>query len=328
MRPSITKPVLGHFLVALLGALLLLVNPLTAIATNYNRDIAVAGTAIYASLRGISSVMSVVQDTDLQVSVPLFSVASSPGQVLQPVIGTIERMSNVLFALVVSSGVLSFTLPVVSGIGSALLLAFGTIRGALRFLAVPVPGSIERAMRGCISLGVLAALGVPLAYSVAFVIGDRFTSDAWADAQSVFEKQAEILSSADVSGIDIPETQEQAATDDSTATGGGNAFDWAKSAIGGAVQGSTEAIQGALSATAGFAAELRTQLAAGTGVVENGMDAASELFEASVKIGVAYFVKLFVLPFLLLLGFLWVIRSIGHGEITMPTRIYSDRGSD
>lgn len=319
MNRFISNPLAGYLLLAALGIVLFWANPLTAIATNYNRDIAIAGTSIYASLRSITSVMSLVKDTDVQASIPLLSVATSPGQMLQPVISTIDRMSNLLFALVVSSGVLAFTLPIVSTLGSAVIIAGAGTSALARMTKSRLPVVIERAVRGCISLGIFAAVGIPLAYSIAFVIGDRITAQAWEEASAVFEGQAEVMATANVAGVDIstatipadlPSAQQPQEQE-------GNVLDWARSTVGGAVQGSTEAIQGALAATTGFATALKDQLAAGTNVITDGVAAASALFEASVKIGVAYLVKLIVLPVLVLLGFLWVMRSVSRPTVTM-----------
>jgi|GEM_PF-1691968 len=311
MNRTPDSPTVGYLLMAIVGLALFIANPLTALASNYNSDIALAGVGIYGSLRGITSVMSLVKDTDVQASIPLFSVATSPGQTLQPVIATIERMSNLLFALIIASGVLSFTLPIVSALGSAVLVFGACTKALVGLFAIRLPVAVDRALGGCISLGVLAAIGIPLAYSSAFVIGDRFTSEAWEQASEVFHRQAEAMESVDVSGIDPGQTTvpiEAPSTDQSEVPNIGF-LDWVGATAAGVLRGSTQAIEGAIIATTSFADSIKGQLAAGTGVIANGVEAASALFEASVQIGVAYLVKLIVLPLLVLLGFLWLMRS-------------------
>lgn len=79
---------------ALIGFILTFYIPFTQIATNYNRDIAVAGAGVYGGLRTLTAVMSLAKDTNITASVIAASVETSPGQVLQPVISTIERFST------------------------------------------------------------------------------------------------------------------------------------------------------------------------------------------------------------------------------------------
>ncbi len=319
-----------YALLAILGLLLSVYNPLTQIASNYNRDIALSGAGIYGSLRAVTAVMSMAKDTNITASVIAASVETSPGQLLQPLISTIERFSNLLFALIVTSGVLAFTLPIIAFLGSVMIIIGAGVRAVISRIGHPLAGAFDRAARGCVTLGILAALGIPGSYALAFAIGDRVTASAWDEATSVFDKQAKLASAVNVEGIDlsqvdIPTEPPVVVEAPAASTDEGNIFTNALNTVGNAVGGvagsSSEAIQNAFKATTGFAEVARKQVMSGATVITDGIAAAADIFEASVKIGVAYLVKLIVLPFLVLLGFLWVFRSVTHnGNITEDIR--------
>ena len=305
---------------ALLGLILTFYNPLTQLATSYNRDIAVAGAGVYGGLRTLTAVMSLAKDTNITASVIAASVETSPGQVLQPVISTIERFSNLLFALILTSGVLAMILPVVATLGSGVLLVGAGVRAVISKIGHPLAGSIDRAARGLVTLGILAALGIPGSYAIAFFIGDRVTAQAWEEATDVFNKQAAAAEANDMTGVDLSEVDlptEAEVLEAPIATPpveDGNIFTQALDSVGNAVGGvassSQDAILRTLQSTVGFAEVARKQVMAGATVIGNGVAAAADILEASVKIGVAYLVKLIVLPVLLMLGFLWVFRSV------------------
>lgn len=312
---------------ALIGFILTFYNPFTQIATNYNRDIAVAGAGVYGGLRTLTAVMNLAKDTNITASVIAASVETSPGQVLQPVISTIERFSNLLFALIVTSGVLAIILPVVATLGGGVLLVGAGVRAVMSKIGHPLAGSIDRAARGLVTLGILAALGIPGSYAIAFFIGDRVTAEAWEEATGVFDEQAAAAEANDLAGVDLSEvdlpTEEEVleAPVAASPVEEGNIFTQALDSVGDAVGGvassSQDAIQRTLQSTVGFAEVARRQVMAGATVIGNGVAAAADILEASVKIGVAYLVKLIVLPVLLMLGFLWVFRSVtANGNIS------------
>jgi len=320
-----------YTLLAIVGLVLCFYNPLTQVATDYNRDIALAGGGIYAGLRTITAVMSMAKDTNITASVIAASVETSPGQLLQPIITTIERFSNLLFALIVTSGVLAFTLPIVSVVGSVVLILGAGTRALMSRVGHPLAGSIDLAARGLVTLGVVAALGIPGSYALAFFLGDRVTAQAWEEATDVMDEQAAVATAADVTGIDLSEVDipteaevVQAPVEPAPPEDGNiftQALDNVGNAVGGMAGSSSDAIQRTLQSTIGFADVARKQVMSGATVITDGVAAATDIFEASIKIGVAYLVKLIVLPFLMLLGFLWVFRSVtANGNISYVVR--------
>jgi hypothetical protein len=329
------RETLGAALLLVTAIALLMWNPLVEIAGDYNREVFVSGGLIYGSLRGVVSAMSIVRDADIQASVGVAAISGSPGQALQPVIATIERMANLLFALTLASGVLATTLPAVAGLG-ALVLAVGS--GGLVILGLfgrGSPHALRQGAAACTRLGLLAAIIVPSAYALAFYVGDEMTADAWRSAAAIFDRQsAELEGTIVIDPLQAPGETPAAPLPGEQASDSG-LFGWIGGLLSGAVQGSADAIQGAVNATAGFAGAVRDQVAANARVVTDGLAAAGQLFDASVAIGVAYLVKLVVLPVLILFGFVWVLRAI---RAPQPVRIetierpvtpaLSDAGSD
>lgn len=306
------KTMFGYGALLLLALILSIWNPLVDKASGYNTQISLSGAVIYASLRGVVSAMSFVQDADIQVAVPFASITGSPGQALQPVISTLERMANLLFALVLASGVLTVALPAVAGLGSFALIAGTLAAGASHIVGAGWPTTIRRGAHACIQLGVLAVIVIPAAYALSFVIGDRMTAEAWNRASSVFNQQAAELEGTVVPDGPVAQTGETliAGEESATADEGGGFFDWVRREIGGAVQGSGEAIQIAMSSTVNFAGAVTDQVANNAKVIENGVAMAGSLFQASIEIGVAYLIKLVVLPAVIIFAFVWVIRGM------------------
>lgn len=300
-------------LVAAFGVALFFINPLSNLAVTYNDAVFKAGLAIYASLRGLTSVLSIVRDMDLQASIGVASVATSPGEALQPVISTIERMANLMFALVIASGVLTATLPIVAKFGAVLLAAGAGAKALALAMRRPLAGGADRLARSMVTLGVVAAVCIPVAYGLASILGDHSTSAAWKQAEQVFEQQADALSVDEFAGLKVAasaEPEEPETLEEGQPSEDGNFVDWAQEKLGGAVQQSGKAVKDALDAATSFANAVRDRAAASATVVTHGLEMAEGLFEASVNIGVAYLLKLVVLPLLILSGILWLLRSL------------------
>ena len=287
-----------YAVLAVIGLVLMFYNPLIQIATGYNRDIAIAGAGIYGGLRTLTAIMSFAQDMNITASVIAASVETSPGQLLQPFITTIERFSNLLFALIVTSGVLAMILPVVAILGAGGLMVGAGVRAAMSNIGHPLAGAIDRAARGLVTLGIIAALGIPGSYALAFFIGDRITAQAWEDATGVFDEQTAAAEASSVEGIDLStveiptEAEVAAAVPEDTLVEDGNIFTQAIDSVGNAVGGlassSSEAIQRTLRSTVGFAEVARDQVMSGATVVTNAIASAANILQASVNIGVAY----------------------------------------
>lgn len=304
-RPTPSRDGLAMLIVLMLaGIALIFSNPLVDVARGYNREVAVTTTAIFASVRGATSVMSMARDADFQASAVVGSVTASPGQVLQPVIATLERMADLLFALAIVSGILAVSLPVVGTLG-ATALALGAAGMLVLKPWRAAPGGFRRLAGALVFVGLIGSAVLPGAYLVAFIVGDKVTAEAWTKAEAAFHHQAAAVAE---SGGEIAAPPAGAVPPVPGATSPAvepGMFDWFTDTI----EGTSEAIGGALTATQQFAGWVSTQVSANAQVVTDGVASAGELFAASVDIGVAYLVKLVVLPSLILAASIWLLRT-------------------
>ncbi|UIJ73933.1 hypothetical protein [Aurantimonas sp. HBX-1] len=306
-----SAPVIG---VLLVGALLLFFNPFAENASRYNTQVTASAITLYATLRVANSVMSIAKDVDVQASSVVASVTASPGRALEPVTDTIERLADLLFVIVLVSGVLSVIIMPAATVGAGLLVVLAGSLLMLRMLpqryrAPVLMGFLSRG----IAVAMIAALIVPAAFSVAFLAGDQLTAQAWNQASVVFGKLDDAFGS-DLP-LDLPlvpepgaaiETDQARSLPDEDAPG---IFSRALSGIGDAYEESTEAIGNAASAVGGLAQAIPERIKGNARMVTEGLQLATQLFEASVAIAVAYLIKLIVLPVLIVGATLWVCTA-------------------
>ncbi|NDV89494.1 hypothetical protein GTW51_22905 [Aurantimonas aggregata] len=298
----------------LVGALLLFFNPFAENASRYNTQVTASAITLYGTLRVANSVMSIAKDVDVQASGVVASVTASPGRALEPVTDTIERLADLLFVIVLVSGVLSIIIMPAATVGAGLLVV---LAGSLlmlstlpeRYRAPVLVGFLNRG----IAVALIAALIVPAAFSIAFLAGDQLTAQAWNQASAVFGELDEAF------GNDLPldlpvviepeaavETDQAGSLPDEDAPG---IFSRALGGIGDAYEGSTEAIGNAASAVGGLAQAIPERIKGNARMVTEGLQLATQLFEASVAIAVAYLIKLIVLPVLIVGATLWICTA-------------------
>lgn len=302
------KRLIPAALLLLIGVIGVMTNPLAGIASTYNTEIAASGAAIYGSLRFASSAMSVAKDADIAGSVAIASVTLSPGQVLEPVTATINRMADLLFGLVLASGVISVTLPAVARIGAVLLSISGILLAIaqLGWARLHSDSGLRRLGVATARLGAITAILVPGAYSIAFLLGDFLTADAWRSATAVFETLSEDFQApADVTLIVPPATEPAPEAAPKSDPG---LFGEIMDGVGSALGQTTDAIVGAAQATAGFASALPDQVSRNAKIVGDGIAISGQLFSSSIQLGAAYLVKLLVLPIFLLFAGVWIMR--------------------
>lgn len=304
-----SKRLLLAAVLLIIGIIGIVTNPLAEIASAYNTEIAASGALIYGSLRFASSAMSVAKDADIGGSVAIASVTVSPGQVLEPVTATINRMADLLFGLVLASGVVTVTLPAVARIGAGLLAISGVLLALAHFAGsqLRANGYLQRLAAATARFGVLAALVVPGAYSAAFLLGDFLTADAWRSATAVFERLSEDFGAPTEPILIVPPATETAPQPVSEADPG--LLGGLVNGVGDAFGQTKDAIVGAAQATAGFAAGLPDQVSRNAKIVGDGIAISGQLFSSSIQLGAAYLVRLLVLPLFLLLTGLWLMRQ-------------------
>ncbi|MHC9236277.1 hypothetical protein ACX9MO_11620 [Pseudooceanicola sp. 502str34] len=165
------------------------VNPLTTQAQAFQRDIAVASGATYISLRAINAALSFAQEVEVGATLGV-SANVQPLKWLEPVDDTVERVSGLVFAVAVLTGVLSMSMGPVAAVGF-LLLALGLL-GRSTCEATGgwhrAPGPFRRACGGCGGLGFAMAIGVPLAFVLGIWGGEVLTAEAWAQSHAVLER--------------------------------------------------------------------------------------------------------------------------------------------
>ncbi|TCQ09861.1 hypothetical protein C8J34_102262 [Rhizobium sp. PP-F2F-G36] len=288
---------------AALGVLLVVVNPLADRAAQYNRDVTIGSTALYGTLRVMNSVMSVAKDADVTGGVGVASVTASPGQLLQPVTNTIDRMADLLFWLAIVSGVLSTLFLPVAKVAAIGLAGVSLLRAGVSLTRRRLPRSAERLMHAVLTLCLLGAVVLPLSYAVAFHAGARMTDDAWQGATVVFDRinadyDAEAVGQIDALRDSQVPAVPQAAPDTSFL-----------GRLGSAVDQSQSAISGTVSAASGLVTSLTEGVASKTKVITDGIAISSDLFTASIAIAVSYLVKILVMPLLILGAALFLMRA-------------------
>ncbi len=87
-------------------------NPLLAISSSFNGEVATGMAAVYGSLRVLKGVLMMAADANFSGGAVLFNVEGSPGQLVTPVIDTVERMANLTFALLIVAGLLAVLIPI------------------------------------------------------------------------------------------------------------------------------------------------------------------------------------------------------------------------
>lgn len=282
-----TKGTIIWLVVAVFAGALFVINPLADIAARFSHDVMIGSGALYGTLRIANSVMSVARDADLTGGVGVASVTASPGQLLQPVINTIERMVDMLFYLAIVSGILSLVLVPVAKVAAAGLAGFALVCATMTMMSRRVPLLIERLARSFAILGLLGAVLIPASYTIAFYAGDAITDEAWTQASAVFDKVQGDDSLAAV------QTQVEAMKQDRVP---GEEAAFGRLGL-------------AFSSTLQAASDMAASVAANARVINDGIAMSSELFNASIGIAIAYLVKLLVLPVMILAAFLYLLRS-------------------
>lgn len=288
-----TQGLIVWLLVAGFAVALFLVNPLTDIAAQFSRDVMVGSGALYGTLRVANSVMSVARDADISGGVGVASVTASPGQLLQPVINTIERLVDLLFGLAIVSGILSLVLVPVAKVASVGLGACALFCAGLTLTARRVPPLLDRLTRSVMVLGILGAVLLPASYTIAFYAGDAITDRAWTNATEVFDR---MKGQQDIPGADgaVAGAAETLSPTDRVTPADDGMFDRLGSAFSGMLQA---------------ASDMAETAAANAQVIQDGLAISADLFSASIGIATAYLVKLLVLPLLILAAFLYLLRS-------------------
>lgn len=167
--------------VCVLLALVPKANPLVWKGKKLSGEVAVACAVTYVSLRTVNAVLSTAQDVQVSGSLVVASADFKPLKWLEPVDDTVERTSELVFALAVLTGVLSVAMGPITSVG-LLLLAGSLLGGIAKWRGEPHERAESPLLVRSRNIGLLLAFGLPLAFIVGAWLGDIATHAAWADA--------------------------------------------------------------------------------------------------------------------------------------------------
>jgi hypothetical protein len=287
-------------------------NPAAQVATRYTQQTTEVAGTMYVSYRVINRVVEMIADTDVQAGLGVASVSMSPGKVLQSLLDTLQRFADVLFGLMIVSGLLSVVMLPVAKLGAALAAAGFAGKLANGFATSPAgarPGAVtlERVSRAAVRLGVFFALIVPLGYAGGARLGDFITSDSWnrsTEAFSSFTSELETTEAAAVTAppdASAPAAAAEAApkSEDDSFLGG------LMGAISSSAQSTGELIDGAIGGAVSAGNQGYKMLLS----IPEIQSKVGDLVAASFDFLIAYLVKVLVLPLVIGGTLLWVLRQ-------------------
>jgi hypothetical protein len=170
------------------------VNPAVRWAETSVREIAASMTGVYVSLRVINAALSAAQEIEVGASVGAQATVP-PLKVLEPVDDTVERVSDVVFAVAVGAAVATVGLTPVTALG-ALVLGGGLLVLAAGLVWPNLPVGIADLARRAVRLGGAVAVVLPLVVVAGLELGDRMTAGAQEDAYAVLNgvaQEAQVL---------------------------------------------------------------------------------------------------------------------------------------
>ena len=159
------------------------VNPALPAAEAAAKEIALAATVAYASLRAINALLSLAQEVEVSASAAGFAGGSlHPFKRLEPIDDTVERVTDALFALAAAAALLTVGFAPVAALGLTLLglgllaLAAGVSRPSLAPAA--------RFGRSAARIGAAFGLVLPLGFVLGVDLGARLTEPQWREARA------------------------------------------------------------------------------------------------------------------------------------------------
>ena len=272
--PGRRHAVIGWLLLTALAVMLAVTNPLADRAAGYNRDVTIGSTALYGTLRVMNSVMSVAKDADVTGGVGVASVTASPGQLLQPVTNTIDRMAELLFWLAILSGILSTIVLPVAKVAAIGLAATAALLALIASFGRSLPEAGQRLMRGFVVLGLVGALALPLSYTLAFHAGDAMTDSAWRQATAVFDRLQTDYSDKAAEAVVVPPPP--------PTTNAPPAEQSLLGRIGTAIGASGAALSDTVNSASGGVERLSEGVISQARVVADGVAISGDLFNASI----------------------------------------------
>lgn len=187
---------------ALMASLFYKSNPLPNRAAGYAQNVATSAAATYVTLRTLNAVLSTVQEASFTGSVVVAEATVQPLKSLEPIDDTIERIADVVFALMLASGVLSVAMGPVSAIGAGMMSLACLIW--LIDLVIGRRNPLSGAARRLVWYGAFLGLGLPLAFLLSDPIAVHLTNGVAESHQAII---ATIMADVETTVTPLSDTQ-------------------------------------------------------------------------------------------------------------------------
>lgn len=167
-------------------------NPLSQRAQDYAATVSAASAATYVTLRTLNAALSTAQEIEVGASLGV-SGTMQPGKMLEPVDDTIERIADVVFVLMLVTGVLAVAMGPVGAVGAAMIAGASTLWIIDRL--VGARDVVSLLSRRLVWYGGFFLLALPGAFVLTDLLADFLTGDVMAQQQVII---AEITDTVEV----------------------------------------------------------------------------------------------------------------------------------
>ncbi len=150
-------------------------NPVTRSAQTYAGTVAAASGGVYLTLRSLNAILSTAQEVEVGGAF-VVQGSAQPFKVLEPVDDTVERVAQLVFYVMVVTGVLAVAMGPVTGIGFA-MAALALTAGA--FARAGSSGALGTLARRLGLYGAFLGLALPLSFLLSSLVADRMTQAIW-----------------------------------------------------------------------------------------------------------------------------------------------------
>lgn len=169
-------------IIAVSAAALYPSNPLTTRAQTYARSVATASAATYVTLRTLNAFLSTIQEVEVGGGAVVVQGSAQPFKAVEPVDDTVERVAQLVFFLMVATGVIAVAMGPASAVGYVM------IAGAA-LLSLLVRADLARDLARRLGwYGVFLALAVPASFLLSSLVADQMTETVLAEHSAVIDR--------------------------------------------------------------------------------------------------------------------------------------------
>lgn len=165
-------------------------NPLSQRAQGYAAAVSAASAATYVTLRTLNAALSTAQEIEVGASLGV-SGTMQPGKMLEPVDDTIERIADVVFVLMLVTGVLAVAMGPVGAVGAAMIAGASALWIIDRL--VGARDVISLLSRRLVWYGGFFLLALPGAFVLTDLLADLLTGDVIVQQQVIIAEIADTV---------------------------------------------------------------------------------------------------------------------------------------